>query len=467
MALLKYLKLKQCDSKNCLECLPDASGPLALAMPSGSIASANSSVEKALKQTEAKKPCGEYKVYTAKERAEIGKRAAVYGITSTIRYYRKINPQRPLPSSSMFDMKVKYQEELSERKRKQEKDLDIVELPNKKKGRSLLLGELLDGRVQSYVKEMRAKGAVVNTAIVMGCAEGVVMHHDSNLLDINGGHITITKDWAKSLLSRMGYVKRRVSTSAKVLPEDFNERREQFLYDAKVLVNYEEIPDSLVINWDHTGIKYIPVSSWTMEREGTKRVEILGIDDKRQITAVFAATKAGNFLPIQVIYKGKTKRSLPNVKFPSDWLASYTKNHWANEETTKQYIHKILLPYVNSKREELGLPSSYPALVIYDRFKGQCTNDVLQILKENHIDTLLIPASCTDRLQPLDVSVNKSAKVFLRKKFQLWYSEQVCSQLQNESGEVKPVDLHLNVTGFGKMCIVHTSDFAHSEVYNF
>ena len=72
-----------------------------------------------------------------------------------------------------------------------------------------------------------------------------------------------------------------MSTSGKLLPEDFDERKEQFLYDAKVLVNYEEIPDSLVINWDHTGIKYIPVSSWTMEREGTKRVEILGIDDKR------------------------------------------------------------------------------------------------------------------------------------------------------------------------------------------
>ena len=42
-----------------------------------------SSVEKVFKQTEAKKPRGEYQVYTAKERAEIGKRAAVYGITST------------------------------------------------------------------------------------------------------------------------------------------------------------------------------------------------------------------------------------------------------------------------------------------------------------------------------------------------------------------------------------------------
>ena len=73
-----------------------------------------------------------------------------------------------------------------------------------------------------------------------------------------------------------------------------------------------------------------------MEREGTKRIEILGIDDKRQITAVFAATKAGDFLPIQIIYKGKTKRSLPNVN--SIGLASQlSENHWANEKTTKQY----------------------------------------------------------------------------------------------------------------------------------
>ena len=96
----------------------------------------------------------------------------------------------------------------------------------------------------------------------------------------------------------------------------------------------------------------------------------------------------------------------------------------------------ILLPYVNREREELGLPSSYPALVVYDRFKAQCTNGVLQLLRKNHTDTVLIPALCTNQLQPLDVSVNILAKEFLRKKFQLWYSEQVCSQLEEESDEV-------------------------------
>jgi len=43
---------------------------------------------------------------------------------------------------------------------------------------------------------MCSKGVVVNTAIVMVCAKEVLMHHDSNLLAINGGHITISKDWA-------------------------------------------------------------------------------------------------------------------------------------------------------------------------------------------------------------------------------------------------------------------------------
>ena len=47
----------------------------------------------------------------------------------------------------------------------------------------------MDGRVQHCIKEMRFKGAVVNTAIIMACAEGVVMHHDSNFLAINSGHI--------------------------------------------------------------------------------------------------------------------------------------------------------------------------------------------------------------------------------------------------------------------------------------
>ena len=42
----------------------------------------------------------------------------------------------------------------------------------------------------------------------MACVEGVVMHHDSNILAINGGYIAISEEWEKSLLCRIGYVNR-------------------------------------------------------------------------------------------------------------------------------------------------------------------------------------------------------------------------------------------------------------------
>ena len=58
-------------------------------------------------------------------------------------------------------------------------------------------------------------------------------------------------------------------------------------------------------------MKIVPSSAWIMEKSGTKRVEITAIDDKRQITAVFACLLAGSFLPIQLIYKGTTARCLP------------------------------------------------------------------------------------------------------------------------------------------------------------
>ena len=47
----------------------------------------------------------------------------------------------------------------------------------------------------------------MNTAIALVCAEGIVKSADGNLLACNGGHISITKDWGKNILHRMGLVK--------------------------------------------------------------------------------------------------------------------------------------------------------------------------------------------------------------------------------------------------------------------
>ena len=65
----------------------------------------------------------------------------------------------------------------------------VTSLPEKRRGRPLLE---LDKQVRAYVTNLRDNGAVVNTAIAVSCAEGIVKYKDSNLLQANGGHIALT-----------------------------------------------------------------------------------------------------------------------------------------------------------------------------------------------------------------------------------------------------------------------------------
>ena len=48
---------------------------------------------------------------------------------------------------------------------------------------------------------------------------------------------------------------------------------------------------------------------------------------------------------------------------------------------------------------------------------------------EEGIVVVMVPASTTDCLQPLDVSVNKSAEDSLREKFHHWYAGEIQKQL--------------------------------------
>jgi len=184
---------------------------------------------------------------------------------------------------------------------------------------------------------------------------------------------------------------------------NFDEIKDNFLMDIKAVVVMEEVPDDMILNWDQTAIKYIPVSNWTMATEGSKRIELIGQDDKRQITAAFAGTLTGQFLPIQLVYEGKTTKCHPSIEFPKGWHMTHTANHWCNEEKMIEYIKSVIVPYMDDTRERLGLSPIHTGLVILDHFKGQTTQKVLNLLEENHLMYRLVPANCTDRLQPLDV----------------------------------------------------------------
>ena len=66
--------------------------------------------------------------------------------------------------------------------------------------------------------------------IVKAAAKGIVMKTNKHILVEYGGHINLSKTWAKALIKRMGFIKRKGTTSkSKDTVDDFEQRKAEFL----------------------------------------------------------------------------------------------------------------------------------------------------------------------------------------------------------------------------------------------
>lgn len=183
-----------------------------------------------------------------------------------------------------------------------------------------------------------------------------------------------------------------------------------------------------------------------MATRGVKSVAIKGLSDKRNITLTFVVTLAGDFLALQIIYGGKTERSHPRgFQFPPGFSVSQNPQHWSNEEETMKLIDKVINPYIVSKRSELQLPVTQKALVIWDVVKGQMTDKVLRKLESLNCEFVPVPANKTHFFQPLDLTVNQSAKQLMRNKFIKYYSDAVKLEL-NKGSQIEDIEVDLRLT---------------------
>ena len=85
--------------------------------------------------------------------------------------------------------------------------------------------------------------------------------------------------------------------------------------------------------------------------------------------------------------------------------------------------------YVKKKKHQSkGIGEQQKALVIMDVFTRQINSTVKGVLEENHILATNVTANMTLFYQPLDLTMNGGAKRFIAKKFNSWYSQQICDK---------------------------------------
>ena len=80
------------------------------------------------------------------------------------------------------------------------------------------------------------------------------------------------------------------------------------------------------------------------------------------------------------------------------------------------------------------------ALAISDVFAAHRCESVLEALKKHHIKYTFVPASCTGKLQPLDLTFNAAFKRELRECFTRWYAAIVKNDLEKgkEPSTIQP-----------------------------
>ena len=151
-----------------------------------------------------------------------------------------------------------------------------------------------------------------------------------------------------------------------------------------------KVPEEFVLNLDQTPLDLTSASKGTFAPHGAKKVPISNID-KRMITGTCCVYMKGDFLPIQLIYAGKTNRCHPEIKSCKGFHVTHTPNHvthtpnhWSNEKVHTEYLEKTVFPYVENARKVMNLGEDQKALLIYDVFKGQTTGAVTKSLESNH-----------------------------------------------------------------------------------
>ena len=113
------------------------------------------------------------------------------------------------------------------------------------------------------------------------------------------------------------------------------------------------IPLSLVLNLDQTNRKYISVGKTAMAKKDSNSVSISGLSSKRSMTTTFTITLNGKFLPMQLMYKGKTNQKLPKKIWESNWFFSclLILNTTVNTAESIKLINGIIIPY--SEKEKI------------------------------------------------------------------------------------------------------------------
>ena len=284
----------------------------------------------------------------------------------------------------------------------------------KEQGRKLSYPKQLDDQLAAWISEKREESYIaVSSQMICLTALSLIRPTDP--------HFKASYGCLRKFMMRHNLVLRARTSIGQTLPKDLEAKIVAFHSEICSVRTNGDYPYELIANMDEMPVFLDLVPNRTVDRKGKKSIRVRTTNsEKRHIQLLFAVLQAESFYLLLSFLKEKLPEH-SGVTVPSGVVATMQQKAWMDEQRMLAWTSDVWRPYVSGR----------PALLILDKFSAHFTDRVQEAFRQLNTKWILIPGGCTSVLQPLDISINKPFKGYIR---QAWTQYM---HTQSERSDVK------------------------------
>lgn len=265
----------------------------------------------------------------------------------------------------------------------------------------------LENELHKWILNQRESGLSVSTVTIRRKAR--IIAREMNLENFKGG-----ATWCYRFMKRKKLSVRARTTVGQELPENWEQKVEDFLNYVKEIIKEKNFSPKEIINMDEVPLCFDCPPNYTVDSRGKESISITTTGhEKSAFTVVLSCAADGTKFPPMIIFKRIT---IPKENFPKGVEVRAVEKGWMNEDMMISWINTVY-------RKRKGTFFNPAALLIMDSMRAHRIEKVKRECKSSKAELAIIPGGLTKILQPLDVGVNKSFKSKVRNLWERWMEE--------------------------------------------
>lgn len=285
----------------------------------------------------------------------------------------------------------------------------LKEIPGNKRarrGRKCFHPKLEDD-LSTWIITLREAGRSISTVAIRMKARELAERQGIN-------NFYASPTWCYKFMRRKKFSIRTRTTVGQKLPDDWEEKMDNFKTFVKNMIERENYPMDKIGNMDEVPLTFDAPPNRTVAQTGDKSVKITTTgNEKTRFTVVLACLASGKKLKPMVIFRRIT---MPKEKFPTGVTVKCNRRGWMTEDLMRVWINEIWK----------GRPGAFfrpESMLVMDSMTAHITEGIKKECQNIKTSLGIIPGGLTSKLQPLDVGVNHVFKMHVRALWEKWMAE--------------------------------------------